>query len=165
MDSTDNAPMIKIIEYDPKYAKEVKDFIENIAVSEFGLHRARPDLDNVLEVYAKPSGNFWLAIDLKNNDQVIGTLGLQKWSENRGYVRRMYVGETFRGTGLAKQLLERLLSVARENKYETLFLDSSIKMTRAHHFYEKNHFYQIENPFDKDDPQHQDQYFYEKKLN
>ncbi len=52
-------------------------------------------------------------------------------------LHKFYVAEPMRGSGLAVQLADRLLQLAREGQAEEVFLWTDSRFTRAHRFYEK----------------------------
>lgn len=78
-----------------------------------------------------------------NNDEIIGTIGLQKISPGIGELKKCFVRKDFRGNGLAQDLLATLLNQGAENQLKEIYLGT----TGLHHgtlrFYEKNGFVKI----------------------
>ena len=61
-----------------------------------------------------------------------------------GEIKRMYVRPLYRGKGLGRVLLNRLLRVAAQYGYERIRLDSARYMKEAHHLYRSTGFNKIE---------------------
>jgi GNAT superfamily N-acetyltransferase len=91
-----------------------------------------------------------------------GCGGVQLWGTTYGELKRMYVRPGFRGTGLAKLILERLSDHARGQGVRVLRLETGIHQRAAIDFYENMGFRSIP-PFGayRDDPLSR---FYEKRL-
>src|SRR3989344_6351470 len=121
--------MVRIIQFSEKYSEATANFILGILEGEFGITGVkRPDLHRIPEVYQKGKSNFWLALD---NNEIVGTAALVDYGKNQGYLKRMYVGKKFRGTGLAKKLLETALVFARKNGFREIFLGTVQDMAAA----------------------------------
>ncbi|MCX6769133.1 MAG: GNAT family N-acetyltransferase, partial [Candidatus Micrarchaeota archaeon] len=77
----------------------------------------------------------------------------------RAYLKRMYVDKKFRGTGLAKELLETALAFARKNNYSEVYLGTVPEMAAANMFYQKHGFKKIK-ALPSDFPEFGDTLFY-----
>jgi ribosomal protein S18 acetylase RimI-like enzyme len=133
---------MKIIPYSNNYYKQTVQLILSILENEFhAFGYKRPDLLKISETYQKDKGNFWIAVE---NEEVVGTIGLRNYGNNRGYLKRFYVDKNFRGTGLAQKLLATLVDFAKENNYKEIFLGTSEKMIAANKFYLKMGFKRID---------------------
>ncbi len=140
---------MEIRTYSEEYKSKTKQFILNILEDEFGLTGvSRPDLDKIPEVYQNDKSNFWIAIV---NDRVIGTIALKNCGSNRGYLKRMYVDKTFRGKGVAHELISTLKFFAKDNGYHDIFLGTIKALIAANKFYMKEGFQKVDSvPDDMD---------------
>jgi putative acetyltransferase len=71
--------------------------------------------------YAPPNGRLLLAI---SNGQPAGCVALHRFDVNACEMKRLYVRPQFRGTGLGRELAERVIAAARQIGYEKLLLDT-----------------------------------------
>jgi GNAT superfamily N-acetyltransferase len=85
-------------------------------------------------------GNMNLLVALDGLGNVIGTVGFSISSPGEGHIRGMAVQESWRGDGLAGQLLEQAISKLREEHCTRVTLDTTAPLKRAISFYEKNGF-------------------------
>lgn len=82
--------------------------------------------------YARPGGRLFLA---RMSGDLAGCIALRPKAPGIGEVKRLFVRPPFRGTGLGRQLLEKLLAEARIAGYRMLALDTLPSMTSALHLY------------------------------
>lgn len=83
--------------------------------------------------YSPPNGRLFLAY---SGDEVAGCVGLRPFDEERGEVKRLWVRDAFKGQGLGRILLERVIEDARAIGYHHLLLDTLPKMEAALRLYE-----------------------------
>lgn len=128
-----------IIEYNSKFEYKVKKFLVDICVIEFGFDSWKNELENqnICE-YKRDGGNFWIAID--NDENIIGTIALKNLGDNKGYLKSMYVDSNYRGSKIAKNLMDTLLDYAISNQYKSIELGTYTCLERAVAFYKKNKF-------------------------
>ncbi len=88
-----------------------------------------------------PEGRFYLAL---YKDEVAGVGCLKKLSAVVAEVQRMYVLPAFRGLGIGRAIIERLISDAKTIGYRTLRLESLEFLTAAHTLYHSMGFRDIE---------------------
>lgn len=82
--------------------------------------------------YATPTGNLWLAVDSVTLPQtsnrpfptVAGAVGLRPLSPTVCEIKRLYVRDEFRGRGVARQLIQQLLTFATASRYRNVCLDT-----------------------------------------
>lgn len=83
--------------------------------------------------YAPPSGRLLLAYD--ETGVAVGCIALRDISAQTSpatcEMKRLYVSPSQRGTGLGRQLCERLITEARDAGYRTMKLDTSADMAAA----------------------------------
>lgn len=135
--------MNDILPFHPSLQQGVLDLILKIQTLEFGLQitqEQQPDLMAIGSFYQVGKGNFWCAL---SDQSVVGTIALLDIGEGALALRKMFVANEHRGTGLAKRLLETAFNWAKAKECQTLFLGTTEKFLAAHRFYEKNGFISI----------------------
>lgn len=133
---------ISIDRYAPGDQKEVVAFIVPIQREEFGIEISvedQPDLMQIQSFYQAGTGDFWLA---RIQGEVIGTIGLKDIGNGEVALRKMFVAARWRGRefGLAKQMLELLMTASKGPDVKRIYLGTTEKFTAAHRFYEKHGF-------------------------
>ena len=108
------------------------------------------ELESLPGKYASPDGRLYLAY---SNKQPAGCIALRKLATNICEMKRLFVKDGFRGQKIGVQLIEQLISDAREIGYITMRLDTHpLKMGKAVSLYESRGFRPIpayyENPHD-----------------
>ena len=61
------------------------------------------EIDRIAAYYVERKGGFWVAI---RGDEVVGTFGLERASDDAMELRRMYVDPAARREGIARQMLQ-----------------------------------------------------------
>lgn len=79
------------------------------------------ELANLPDKYAKSDGRLFL-ITAKN--QTAGCIALRKIADGVCEMKRLYVREKFRGLGLGKMLIEKLIEEAQITGYKKMWLDT-----------------------------------------
>ena len=122
------------------YTNQVIELITHIQQKEFNIPitvHDQPDLLDIEANYHAGGGNFWGAFD---GDELVGTIALIDISHNAGTIRKMFIKDGHRGTGLAQQLLDTLINYSRQKHITDLYLGTSAVLKAAHRFYERNGF-------------------------
>jgi N-acetylglutamate synthase-like GNAT family acetyltransferase len=133
---------ISIETYCDIYQKQVENLVLGIQNDEFLLGltaQDQPDLPNIGEFYK--NGRFWVALNEEN--QVMGTIGLEPLNETQAALRKMFLDKAMRGNkdiNLAQNLFETLLTYAQIRGFQELWLDTPPPAKAAHRFYERNGF-------------------------
>lgn len=133
--------MIELITYENKYQPDFKrlnlEWLDKYNLTE----------SHDLEVLNDPEGTviarggcIFLA---KEGEEIIGTAGLWKESEEEYELVKMTVAPAYRGKGISKLLLERCLSAARELGAEKIILYSNSQLKTALGLYEKYGFHHV----------------------
>jgi len=78
--------------------------------------------------YAPPGGVLLIARDA---DAAAGCVALRRIDAGTGEMKRMYVRETHRGTGLGRRLATEVIGAAKRLGYARLVLDTLPKLTTA----------------------------------
>ncbi len=82
--------------------------------------------------YARPSGRLLLA--LRQSDPA-GCVALRALDPGISEIKRLFVRPAFRGTGLGRRLVERIIAEARGVGYERMRLDTLPSMRAARSLY------------------------------
>ena len=99
------------------------------------------ELANLPGKYQKPEGRLFLAISDK---QVAGCIALRKLEDGICEMKRLYVRDDFRGQKIGIQLIEKIISAAKEIGYQKLRLRHlSPKMGKAVGLYQAYGFREI----------------------
>ena len=106
------------------------------------------ELKNLPGRYAAPTGRLFLAFA---DEEIVGCIALRKIDGEICEMKRLYLRGNFRGLGLGKDLIERLIDEARKIGYKKMRLDTlPSKMPKAVKLYESYGFQKIkpyyENP-------------------
>ncbi|PJJ84459.1 GNAT family N-acetyltransferase [Mucilaginibacter auburnensis] len=123
-----------------QYTEEVIDLIITIQQHEFNIPitvKDQPDLLDIEANYHAGGGNFWGAFE---GEELVGTIALIDIGHNAGTIRKMFIKDGHRGTGLAQQLLDTLVAYSRQKNITQLYLGTSAVLKAAHRFYERNGF-------------------------
>jgi GNAT superfamily N-acetyltransferase len=85
-----------------------------------------------------------ILIILEVDDAVAGMVALMKLNEGRGYINLMYNRTEYRGKGLGKQLLLRLIEEGRKIGVTCFQLRTPVFSHAAHHIYKSVGFEELE---------------------
>lgn len=97
----------------------------------------QPDILDIQANYIDGGGNFWVA--LNNQEEVVGSIGLQKKTKEIAVLKKFFVYKDYRGKeyGFGEGLYKALLNFVIEKGFTKVILDTPSVATRSHHFYEK----------------------------
>ncbi len=79
------------------------------------------ELEDLGEKYGPPMGRLYLALC---DGRPAGCVALRKMSDTGGELKRLFVRPEFRGRGIARALVTRILREAAEIGYRAVFLDT-----------------------------------------
>jgi putative acetyltransferase len=91
--------------------------------------------------YAPPHGALLLGFV---EGEVAGCAGLRPRSDGAGELKRLFVRERYRRSGLGRGLVEQIISIARANRCPTLVLDTLPEMELAQRLYREMGFRETE---------------------
>jgi len=98
------------------------------------------EIDNFPEKYKEPDGAFIVA---KFNDSIIGCVGIWKIEEKICEMKRLYVDDNYKGNGIGKILVKKIIEEAKNKNYNKMRLDTINTMETALRIYCNNGFYKI----------------------
>jgi len=78
--------------------------------------------------YAPPGGALWIARD---GGMAAGCVALRRLDDSTGEMKRMYVRDAYRGSGLGRRLAVAVVEEARLRKYARVVLDTLPKLAPA----------------------------------
>jgi putative acetyltransferase len=90
------------------------------------------ELQRFTSEYAAPTGAFILAEDA---GQYVACIGVRRFAEEVGEIKRLYVIPAARGHGLGRMLVERIIAAAQHLGYRSLLLDTLPFMKEAQALY------------------------------
>jgi len=114
---------------------EARRLIEEYAASlnlDLSFQNFAHELAHLRSEYAPPTGAFLIAL---GDGVAAGCIGLRRFSEGVGEVKRLYVMPAARGQGLGRRLAEGIVIAARRLGYRRLLLDTLPSMTEAQSLY------------------------------
>jgi ribosomal protein S18 acetylase RimI-like enzyme len=103
------------------------------------------ELMNFPQRYKEPDGSFIIA---KDNNNIVGCVGLKKLDGNICEMKRLFVNDKYKGKGIGKKLVEKIIEEAKNKKYKKMRLDTLRTMKKASKIYNENNFYEIEPYYD-----------------
>jgi len=98
------------------------------------------DIRDIDAVYISNRGAFWV-IDI--NDQICGSVGVRKYSDDCAELKRLYLNQEYWGTGLGYALCVAAIDAAKELDYRLLRLDTTLQSQAALGLFKKLGFREI----------------------
>ena len=99
------------------------------------------ELNNFPKKYEEPEGSFIIA---KENNYVAGCVGIRNIGNKICEMKRLFVNDNYKGRGIGKILVEKIIEEAKLKQYELMRLDTINTMETALNIYYKIGFYEIE---------------------
>ena len=98
--------------------------------------------------YAPPGGALLIARDADAAEVAAGCVALRRIDAATGEMKRMFVRESYRGSGLGRRLALEVIEEARRRKYSRLVLDTLPQMPEAQALYRSFGFVEIPGYYD-----------------
>ena len=132
---------LEVINYENQYHKEFKE-INLQWLHKFELYEKADDalLDNP-EEFIKNGATILLA---HLDDKIIGTICINPINKVTNEILKFAVLDGYKGLGIGKKLMNYCIDLCKQNKIETIILESSSKLQNALKMYEKYGFQHIE---------------------
>ncbi|AEF82545.1 GNAT family N-acetyltransferase [Leadbettera azotonutricia] len=99
------------------------------------------ELNNFPQKYKEPDGTFIIA---KDNNLVVGCVGLRKIKNEICEIKRLFVKDKYKGKNIGKKLVEIIIEEGQNKGYKKMRLDTLNIMETAVAIYKKYGFYEIE---------------------
>ena len=120
-----------------------------------------PDLFDLERRYGGEAGAFWVA---RLEGRVVGSVGVERLSDGRAELHRLYLDATLRGRGVGRALVEVVLGWCRAAGIARLTLWSDTRFDRAHRLYEGMGFTKTGERELPDDPNDTREFGYERPV-
>ena len=140
-----NEKICRVVRFDDcKLKFDINNFISECMHNFIGRpYKDRPDIMDIENYYLKNNGQFIIAYDVKEK-QIVGTIAL----ENRGQygiLKRFYVKENYQKKRIGRRLYNVLESyIIEETNINKVYLACGKVLKKAHKFYIKNDFKQVD---------------------
>lgn len=124
-----------VVAESPDHWRQVRQFVEEYAASldvDLSFQNIGHEVEHLDSEYAAPAGAFFLADE---NGTYVGCIGLRRFAEGVGEIKRLYVSPAGRGKGVGRVLVEGVVALARELGYTRLVLDTLPQMKAAQQLY------------------------------
>lgn len=133
-------------EDNPKIAQVIRNVFIELDAPKVGTAYADPILDTLFEVYQKPKSTYFV---IENQGVILGGGGiapLENADEKICELQKMYFAPEARGLGLGYELIQLCMEFARNQGFETCYLETLPFMTAAQKLYRKVGFENIHGP-------------------
>lgn len=95
--------------------------------------------------YSEPDGRLYIAY---LEDKVVGCIALRRYDDIRAELKRLFVRNGYRGLGISKRLIQRIIQDALDIGYHSILLDTLDTMKPAISLYTSIGFKEIESYYD-----------------
>lgn len=124
-----------IIEFEEQYNEAVRKHIIEICCYECGFMELEKLFDQQnYGKYKKNGGQFYIVLD-KNT--IVATIGFLEVSKDVCSIEGFYIKKEYRGTGISKDLINKVISTATSKEFKRVELSTYESLERAIHFYKK----------------------------
>lgn len=151
-DPTQTPPLagrLRIANLQPEWVEAAKHVIYTVVREYYEQGLRQPELTELMKLYDaehriedvdcwlsqyQESGVFLVLLD---SEQVVGTGGIKKVSEDTAELKRMWFLPPYRGRGLGKQMAEMLIACAAGKGYRRLVLTADARQVDAIKLFER----------------------------
>lgn len=137
---------MKLLEYSSEYKDKVYEFVykamlENPEKTPEGLKEELVDLEDIETAYLANGGKFYL-LESKAGD-IVGTVALKVMPGRQGKLKRFYVKDIYRRSGLGKLLYDSIEEYSRSINLSVISLAVGKNLVEAQNFYKKQGFNEV----------------------
>ncbi len=126
--------MYEIREYEEKDKKQLIELWIKVAVEEYGYKEWEEEIKMLgVTEYEK------ILVAVCEN-KIIGSMAYKKVDEKVAELKRVYIYKEYRGSGIAKELYNRIMEKIKEKKYSKVMVETWEKFQSGISFYYKNNF-------------------------
>ena len=118
----------------------VEEYIQSLDVS-LEFENMDNELDHLKDYYGPPTGLIALIGD---GNEFVGCVCVRNLGNFMAEIKRMYVRPDFRGRGMGRKLIKKVMAEAKGLGYRFLRLDTIPQMESAIHLFKSMGFYEIE---------------------
>ena len=102
------------------------------------------ELKQLAEVFSEAKRNaFWVVENANKENEIVGSFGIESHGVNDTELRRMYLDEGYRGSGIAQRMLDYAQAQARALGFKKMILSTAQIQRAAERFYRKSGFIHI----------------------
>ncbi len=117
-----------------------KEYADQIEV-DLSFQKFDEEMANIEHQYSKPWGVLYL---IYYREKLAGCFAIRKFESTICELKRMYLKESVRGSGLGKAMLLQSIEAAKSMQYQKMRLDTLPSMKLAIELYQKVGFYEID---------------------
>ncbi len=117
--------------------KEYADQID----TDLSFQKFEEEMENIEHQYSKPWGVLYLILQ---KEKPVGCFAIRKFESTICELKRMYLREKVRGSGMGKTMLLHAIESAKSMQYQKMRLDTLPTMKPAIELYQKVGFYEID---------------------
>lgn len=132
---------VEIVNYKPEYKNSFRDLNYEWLEKYFFVEEEDVKILNNPEKILDSGGEIFFA---KDNGSIIGTAALIKYDNKTFELAKMAVTEKSQGRKIGIKLAEAVIQQAKNNKADTLFLETNTKLKPAMNLYKKLGFIEVE---------------------
>ena len=133
---------MEIVSFTSQDQEATADFMKSIYREMGWQEQPKEGLNDLAIFFHLPNDGVLLLV--KDEQKIVGTGGCIKLDEEAILLKRFYIAQDLRGSGIAKKLLDSLVDGAKKLHGKRIVIDVSKKNPRAIRFYEKNGFMQYD---------------------
>lgn len=122
-----------------RFAELIREYVASLPF-ELDFQDLDRELDELAVEYGAPGGASVLAL---LDGTAVGCVGVRRFDDHAGELKRMYVRPEGRHLGLGRALLEAAVGAARAIGYDRLRLDTSAELEAANRLYAEAGFVEI----------------------
>jgi putative acetyltransferase len=126
----------------------IKNVLQEYGADQPGFAFVDPELNDLCSAYGKKKCAY-LVIEKSIDKKIVGGVGIGPLMGGDSLtceLRKMYFLPQIRGLGLGHHLLEKILSVAKENGYRQCYIETIQDMEKANNLYQKFGFIKLRKP-------------------